>query len=383
MRNFKIILILFFSISLNVFAQKNDRFDPTKNKNILDLVSGKYKEKLVSALEDAGANYKELCQAISEVEEGKRDDLVWLVLNMPHLDRLTITCKILIEHLEYSYLVKDKFLYEVPEDLFKEFILVYRIGSEPVEGYRKVLFEKFYPLVKDEKTSSGAAKIINEWIFENISLRNQEFFGQVLSPLLTLKGKKGTEEEIAILTTAILKSIGIPSRRARARYFGEKKGGSSWVEIYDLGKWVPLYPLVPKSFGDYQEYEREKRFNITAVYTTSAFQKSLVTENYTQTGKLILVLSSGSKPAVGFKHFSISVFNDGSLCPLDELGFLCKDEELVTDSTGCFEAVLGDGTYYIETGVRDSLGNVFVRIQKIEIKAQKTEKVQIDVSFED
>lgn len=383
MRKLNFILILFFVLFLSSFAQDIEKFDPEKEKGFLDLISTEQKDQLISALQDAAGNYKELTFAIRKLDKEKREDLVWLILNMPHLDRLTITSQILLEHIDYAYKTLKASKYEVPQDLFKEFILTYRISEEPVSAWRKDLFEKFYPQVKDKNTPSEVAKIINKWISENIKNRSKEFFGEVLPPLLVMKGKKGTEEEIAILTTAILKSIGIPSRRAKTRYLGEQKGGASWVEIYEKGRWLPLYPLYPESFGDFHKYEKEKPFNLTLVSTTSAFEKSLVTENYTPVGRLKLYLTSEEKPAIGFKHFSVNVFNDGCLSPLDDLSFGCKDEECATDSAGFFEATLGDGIYYVETGVRDSTGNVFVNIQKVEIKPEKTWELKMEISPED
>jgi len=383
MRKFTLIFILFFVLSFYSSAQQIEKFDPEKEKDLLDLISTEQKNQLISALQDAAGNYKELTFAIRKVDKEKREDCVWLILNMPHLDRLAITSQILVEHIDYAYRSLKVFKYEVPKDLFKEFNLTYRISEEPVSAYRKILFEKFFPLVKDETNPSDAAKTVNEWIKDNITLREKEFFGEVLPPLLILKGKKGTEEEISILTTAILKSIGIPSRRAKVRYFGGQKGGASWVEIYEKGRWLPLYPLNPESFGDFHKYEKEKPLNITLVSTTSAFKKDLVTENYTQAGKLKLYLAWEEKPAIGFKHFSVNVFNDGCLSPLDDLSSECEDEECATDSAGFFEAALGDGDYYVETGIRDSTGNVFVNIQKIEIKPDKTLELKLEISPKD
>jgi hypothetical protein len=383
MRKSNSILILFFVLFLPLFARDIEKFNPEKEKDLLDLISTQQKNQLISALQDAAGNYKELTDAIRKVDKEKKGDLVWLILNMPHLDRLAITSQTLLEHIDYAYNTRKAFKYEVPKDLFKEFILTYRISEEPVSSYRKILFEKFLPLVKNENNPSDAAKIVNEWVGNNITLREKEFFGEVLPPVLILKGKKGTEEEISILTTAILKSIGIPSRRAKVRYFGEQKGGASWVEVYAKGRWLPLYPLNPESFGDFHKYEKEKPLNITLVSTTSAFKKDLVTENYTQVGKLKLYLTWREKPAIAFRHFSVNVFNDGCLSPLDDLSFGCRDEECATDSAGFFEAALGDGIYYVETGVRDSTGNVFVNIQKIEMKPQETLELKMEIAPED
>jgi hypothetical protein len=380
MKVFKAIIIVILISFLSVIAQEIEIFDAQSQKDFLKLIPEKDKEEIISALEDAAGNYKELVNAIKLADEDKKEDLIWLIQRIPHLDRLTITSDILLEHLDYAFESKSKFKYEVPEELFREFILTYRIGSEPVQKWRKTLFEIFYPMVKDKSSPSNAAKAINHWVKDNIRERPREYFGQVQPPLRTLKGKKGTEEEIAILTTAILKSLGIPGRRARVSYFGQEIGGASWVEIYDGGNWVPLYPLNPGDFGDYSKYEKDYQYNITVVFTRSANQRSLITPAYTPAGSLKVCIFEGSQPMIKFEDFSVSVFNDGSLCPLDELFYGYGDEELLTDSAGCFQVELGNGIYWVQAGKRDSLGNPWVVMQKVVVEPEITIELELDIT---
>ncbi len=379
MKAFKILNIIILILFSSLWAQEMEKFDAKKQKDFLKLIPEDDKEGIISALEDAAGNYEELVNAVKLADEDKRVDLIWLIQKIPHLDRLTITSDMLLEHLDYAFESKSKFKYEVPEEFFREFILTYRIGSEPAQKWREKLFDIFFPMVKDKSTPSGVARTINHWIKQNIGKRSDEYFGQVQPPLRTLKGKKGTEEEIAILTTAILKSLGIPSRRARVSCFGEQNGGASWVEVYDEGNWVPLYPLNPEDFGDYSKYEKYHPQNITVVYTRSANQRSLITSGYTPTGSLKVCITEGSQPSIGFEDFSVGVFNDGSLCPLDELFYGYEGEELVTDSAGCFQVELGDGMYWVQAGKRDSLGNPWVVMQKAVVEPEKATELRLDI----
>jgi hypothetical protein len=162
--------------------------------------------------------------------------------------------------------------------------------------------------------------------------------------------------------------------------FGEQEGGASWVEVYDQGNWIPLYPLAPEDFGNHLKYEQGHPHNIAVVYTKSADQWSLITPGYTATGSLKVCMTEGSEPKIDFKDFSVSVFNEGSLCPLDELSFAYENEELSTDSSGCFQVELGDGVYYVEAGVRDSLGNSWVVIQKAVVEPEKTTELKVEIT---
>lgn len=379
-RRLKILLLTLAALFSTVGAEDVERFDPDKNADFLKLIPESEKEEIVSALEDAAGNYRELVDAIQVVDQDKREDVIWLIQRIPHLDRLTITAQILLEHVSYAFDCKQRFKYQVPEELFREFILTYRIGSEPVQAWRRKLFETFYPLIKEKPNPTESAKTVNRWVKRNIKTRPKEFYGVVQPPLMTLKGKKGTEEEIAILTTAILKSLGIPGRRARVSFFGEKEGGASWVEIYDQGKWIPLYPLDPRDFDDFSKFERRHPHNITLVYTRVGDQRILITPDYTPTGSLRVCITEGLEPKIDFEDLSVSVFNGGSLCPLDELSFGYEDEELSTDSSGCLGAELGDGIYYVQAGVRDSLGNPWVVIQKAVVEPGKTTDLKLEMT---
>ena len=382
MRKLKILLLALAVLFSSVTAQDMERFDPDKNADFMKLIPESEKEGIVSALEDAAGNYRQLMDAIQLIDENRREEMIWLVQRIPHLDRLTLTAQILLEHVSYAFDSKQRFKYQIPEELFRESILTYRIGSEPVQAWRRTLFDTFYPLIKEKPNPTEAAKTINRWVARNIDPRPEEFFGQVQPPLSTLKGRRGTEEEIAILTTAILKSIGIPSRRARVSCFGEQEGGASWVEIYDQGKWIPLYPLNANEFGDYCKYEKDHAHNIAVVYTRSAEKRSLITPSYTVTGSLRVCMTRDGEPKIDFEDFSISVFNQGSLCPLDELCFGRENEELSTDSSGCFQVELGDGVYYLEAGVRDSLGNPWVVMQKAVVEPRKTTELKLEIAPE-
>lgn len=379
MGRLNILLVIVAALFSTVGAEDVERFDPDKHADFLELIPQTEKEEILSALEDAAANYRELVDAVQLVDEDKKGDLIWLIQRIPHLDRLTVTARILLEHVSYAFDCKQRFKYQVPEELFREFILTYRIGSEPVQAWRRKLFETFYPSIKEKPNPTEAAKTVNRWVQRNIKTRPKEFFGEVQPPLMTLKGKKGTEEEIAILTTAILKSLGIPGRRVRVSCFGEQEGGASWVEIYDQGKWIPLYPLDPGDSGDFSKFERRHPRNITLVHTRAGNQRSLITPGYTPTGSLRVCITEGLEPKIDFEDLSVSVFNGGSLCPLDELSFGYEDEELSTDSSGCLGVELGDGIYYVQAGVRDSLGNPWVVIQRAVVEPGKTTDLKLEI----
>ena len=372
MRNFIsiILFLMVFSVtSERVFsAEKDNELDLNKFRGLSQIIENSdMKDKLLDALKDAGTNWESLASAIISTTGEKQDDLLWQITVMPHLDRLEATEEILLEHLEYSYRAKEEFQYKVPEDMFREYILVYRIGDEPLTPWRKLIYERFVDMAGS--TPAESAKNVNEWIYENVHERKRGFFGPRQAPDQVIKNGLGTKEDIATITTAALKCLGVPSRKARCKYFGDQKDGATWVEIYDGTDWIPLYPDDAQSFGDFNRFEKEYPNNITVVATTSAFSALQITEKYTETGTLELTFIRHGVPMKDFEHFGISVYNDGGWYPLDDLGFDLEESRMSTSVDAMVPVVLGDGTYLVQAGARIKDGSVYMFAKELELKA--------------
>lgn len=351
-------------------------FDATADRDVLLLVDASERDELAASLEDAGRNWRSLADALRALDGEMRDACADLIVGMPHLDRLEMTAETLVEHVEYAYRARSEMPYDVPEEMFGPYILTYRIEEEPVDPWRKELFERFSQAALDAGTPGGAAEAINEAIADAVVEREREFFGPRQSPFLTLRSGRGTGADVSILACAALKAVGIPSRQASVAALGAEDGGASWIEFYDGETWLPLYPLVPEAFGDPSHLEREHWDNVTVVSTRSAFERVLVTEGYTETGTIDLTLASDGEPAAGYEHFSISVLNEGALVPLDAL-------EAVADDEGRFVATVGDGRYVVQAGTRDADGNAFVMMRHVVVAPGATKRLGFDVSSGD
>ncbi|MCD6097439.1 transglutaminase domain-containing protein [bacterium] len=370
MRRLLLVLLLFLPATLS--SSEFCTPDSTAIRKAVEQFPDSVQEELFSSLVDAAGNWNELLNGVLLLPDSLQDDAIWLINRMPHLDRLEMTHTILAEHVLYSHKTKQTAPYSIPDSLFRRYILTYRIYEEPVEGWRKPLFERFSPVLKEKKSIQEVARYVNNFIADSIKEGKSSFFSGMKPPLLVLKSRRGTKTEISLLATAILKTLGIPARRVYNRYFGEEKNGASWVEIFDGESWIPVYLDNPSMFGNFTRFERNHPHNITFAVARGGFEIENVTSHYTTTGELSVRILRNGKPVPDFEQFAISVLNNGGHFPIDEVG-------TATDSNGLFTVELGDGKYLVEVGQRDASGSVLVQTFPVEITPAETTRLDIEL----
>ena len=90
------LLVIFLGLTTSAFAQnplsKEDAFVADNHPEVTALFEGREDAKeILDALTDAGGNWGNLFDAITHFEGDKREDCIFLVKIMPHLDRLEMT----------------------------------------------------------------------------------------------------------------------------------------------------------------------------------------------------------------------------------------------------------------------------------------------------
>ena len=173
---------------------------------------------------------------------------------------------------------------------------------------------------------------------------------------------------------AALRSFAIPARIARIAPVSGFPEGMTWVEYYDSGDWHPAF-LDADGLDD-DSYLQTKRVPVPAVYTTSAFERALVTDRYTSCGEIELCIARDGTPVAGFESFSVNVLVDGKLRPLDELAF---GGETSTGDDGCVSLEVGEGSYIVQAGDRVKSGDVLVFLEPVEVAAGDTVRVDFNL----
>ncbi len=318
------------------------------------------REAVQAALEDAGANWTELALALDSLaqREGQASEgdyrilynnLVWLITSAPHLDRLELTQVILLENLRLAQQAGAQFDYQLDSDLFRRYVLNYRLDDEPVTAWRTELAARY---AKQADPSSIAAAVA-----QGFTVRERGYFGPQADPLSVDSARAGTGQELALLTAAAVRSRGYGTRFVR-----EGLSGKSWVEVYsgdprvyDAAAWTPLYPDAPEHNGE-PAYAVELCGGRLAVATAGdAFGQEQVTARYGEVCGLTVEFTRAGATVPDYEHWSVTAMHNGQIVALDDLGYPLGEMDYPLDTTpdGAVVYYLGaPGAYQLQAGVR-------------------------------
>ena len=176
------------------------------------------------------------CEATAEAE---RDDYAFLVKYMPDKDRGKVSEDYLRRNVRLAReaLAAAPWRDTVPEDVFREYILPYSSVNEDADDWRAPFREKFWPLVKDCRTTGEAVKIINANIGKTLGVYYSTRRDKPdQSPFHSMRIGMASCTGLAILQIDAFRSCGIPARFTGCNWT-PIPGNHSWAEYYDNGTW--------------------------------------------------------------------------------------------------------------------------------------------------
>lgn len=235
---------------------------------------------------------------------------------------------------------------EIPEDIFLNYILYYRVNSENIEDCRGF----FYNSLKDEiagLTAAEAVLAVNYWCARYVSYEASD--DRTISPLTVYRCGKGRCGEESTFTVSALRSIGIPARQVYTPRWAHCDDNHAWVEAWLDGKWYFFGACEPeevlnkgwfsnassrallvhtRTFSDFSPGE-ECIGNSGSLYFYNDTATYARTKRY-----LVQVTDENANPVPGAEVF-VEILNMAEFCPA---------MTVVTDKDGtvCFTVGLGD-----------------------------------------
>ncbi|MCD6162296.1 MAG: transglutaminase domain-containing protein [candidate division Zixibacteria bacterium] len=170
------------------------------------------------------------------------------IAQLPASDRLIIDAfSIDSAQITVNRKVSHQFELDIPID--NDSLNSYLQAEQLIQSDNPEIIKLAKAIVGDETNAFEAAKLINNWVHENI---RKEFSPDISNALQTLKAGRGDCGEHSALATALNRALGIPSRIiAGVAYWPGGKGFAfhAWIEVY-VGEWIQMDPTWGETFAD-------------------------------------------------------------------------------------------------------------------------------------
>jgi transglutaminase-like putative cysteine protease len=175
----------------------------------------------------------------------QREALEFLYAYMPLTDLADYDGEFFLKQVDAAFEARDYFDWgqKVPDDIFRHFVLVYRVNNEYLDTARLVFFDELKDRVKGMSMADAALEV-NHWCHEKVTYRATD--GRTSSPLALVKTSWGRCGEESVLTATALRAVGIPARQCYTPRWVHTDSNHAWVEVWIDGKWHFLGACEPE-----------------------------------------------------------------------------------------------------------------------------------------
>jgi transglutaminase-like putative cysteine protease len=188
------------------------------------------------------AKFKDVFDSATEFE---RICLKYYYAYMPISDLATYDPWLFLKIIRHTLKVHEMNMFgaHIPEDIFLNYVLQYRVNNENIEYNRELFFNELYERIKG-KSMYHATLEVNYWCLEKATYKATN--PRTVSPLTIIKNAKGRCGEESTFTVTALRSVGIPARQIYTPRWVHCDSNHAWVEAYIDGKWRFLGACEPE-----------------------------------------------------------------------------------------------------------------------------------------
>jgi 5-hydroxyisourate hydrolase-like protein (transthyretin family) len=269
----------------------------------------------------------------------------------------------------------------IPDDIFLNNVLFYRINNEDIEECRKLFYDWIYPRIAG-KSMQEAALEVNAWCSENAAYQSTD--ERTASPLTVWRNARGRCGEESTFTVAALRSVGIPARQIYTPRWSHCDDNHAWVEVWCDGNWHYLGACEPEPVLD-KGWFTESASRAMLIHSMAfspiisheevigAKDKTIVLNrirNYAAAQKFTVhVIDEQGNPALG-AVIEFEVLNESEFFPI---------ASKITDESGKAEITLGIGDIHIHVRKEGQFTQGFVNTAEYDtviIQLEKTNTQQ-------
>jgi transglutaminase-like putative cysteine protease len=245
---------------------------------------------------------------------------------------------------------------DIPEEVFRHFVLPYRVNNESLDSARAVFNRELLPRVRHLSLKEAALEV-NHWCHEKVNYQGTD--SRTISPLgavMTAYGRCGEESTFAVTA---LRSVGIPARQVYTPRWAHTDDNHAWVEVWVDGKWYFMGACEPEpelNMGWFSGPSKRAMMVHTNTFGLYRGPETILSEgpkssklnllaNYAETRELVVRVVDGKGLAVADANVEFGLYNYAEFFPLLQIR---------SDASGYASLLTGKGSLQVLAG--DSLG---------------------------
>ena len=262
-----------------------------------------------------------------KANDEEKEALRFLYAYMPLADVTDYSTSFFLQNLRTSFQAKREMAWggEIPELLFRHFVLPIRVNNENLDDSRQVFYQELKERVKGMGMKEAILEV-NHWCHERVTYQPSD--GRTSAPLATIRSAYGRCGEESTFTVAALRAIGIPARQVYTPRWAHTDDNHAWVEAWADGKWYFLGACEPeavlnlawfnapasramlmhtKAFGDYNGPEE-------VMLRTSNYTEINLIDNYGSSARIDFSIVDEMGNPVDGARVDFKIYNYAEFC---------------------------------------------------------------------
>lgn len=252
----------------------------------------------------------------------EKEALTFLYAYMPIGDITDYDGEFYLNNIRSSFRAKDVMPWgkNIPEDIFRHFVLPVRVNNENLDESRMVFYEELKDRVKGLSLYDAVLEV-NHWCHEKVIYTPSD--SRTSSALASVKTAYGRCGEESTFTVAALRSVGIPARQVYTPRWAHTDDNHAWVEAWVDGEWHFLGACEPEpvlNLGWFNDPASRGMLMHTKVFgkyngpeevmeITNAYTEINVIDNYAPTAKVFVTVKDGEGNPVSGANVEFKIYN--------------------------------------------------------------------------
>ncbi|MGE0088477.1 MAG: transglutaminase family protein [Bacteroidales bacterium] len=172
----------------------------------------------------------------SDITLEEKEALMFLYAYMPLSDLADYDGEFYLRNVRLAFKTKETFSWgkQIPEDIFRHFVLPYRVNNENLDTARVVFYNELSTRLKGMDLKQAILEV-NHWCHEKVNYQPTD--ERTISPLGAVKSTFGRCGEESTFTVTAMRAAGIPARQCYTPRWAHSDDNHAWVEVWVDGSW--------------------------------------------------------------------------------------------------------------------------------------------------